>query len=438
MADKEKKAEKKEKDASKLFLVCFVVGLIVLVVGFVVWLISSKTISLDSIAWGEEDDLPPGHTTELVNYDTTANQSTLYGVLFQDSVLFDCSQKQSTTIKERYGENAITEYTLVDMNGDGTKDLILHLVSDEAEEGISYVLLSTSQGVWGLEFVGRAMETIYVNGIFQGTQNPEETGYYRILTDEASITNKEIAYDRGWDFRIADEDQDGLKEVSRVEFITYINETCGTMIQNFRPYTEENLKNDLENPDAFDLAVELELGPDYWSALICELPQYNDDMGLSYEEFVGADEAFYSDDARWKEELESVFLCTDLEQVQAIGATESIYDAEYAALEDGKVFMLGATMENQEEFVSSFIVDAKNKVEPAVFAVPGKKQGEPERDALVWSCGDTYLIIFSPADSRETPFMDRQALAVCYVMKDHCGVTRYPIAVLPEMSAELE
>ena len=83
-------------------------------------------------------------------------------------------------------------------------------------------------------------------------------------------------------------------------------------------------------------------------------------------------------------------------------------------------------------------VDAKNKVEPAVFAVPGKKQGEPERDALVWSCGDTYLVIFSPADSRETPFMERQALAVCYVMKDHCGVTRYPIAVLPEMSAELE
>lgn len=177
--------------------------------------------------------------------------------------MFDCSKKKSTTLKERYGENAITEYTLVDMNGDGTKDLILHLVSDEAEEGISYVLLATGQGVWGLEFVGRAMETIYVNGIFQGTQNSEETGYYRILTDEASITNKEIAYDSGWDFRIADESRNGLQEVSRIEFITYINETCGTMIQNFRPYTEEALKEDLENPDAFDLAVELELGQDY-------------------------------------------------------------------------------------------------------------------------------------------------------------------------------
>ena len=438
MADKEKKVEKKEKDASKLLLVCFVIGLIVLVVGFVFWLISSETISLGSIAWGEEDDLPPGHTTELVNYDTTANKSSLYSVMFEDSVLFDCSQKKSTTIKERYGESEITEYTLVDMNGDGTKDLILHLESDESEDRINYVLLATKQGVWGLEFIGSAMEIIYVNGIYQGTQNAEETGYYRILTDESTITNKEIAYDRGWDFQILDEAQDGLKAVSRVEFITYINEVCGTMIQSFRPYNEENLKEDLENPEAYDFAVELELGPDYWSALICELPQYNDDMGLSYEEFVGVDEEFYSDDARWKEELESVFLCTDLEQVQAIGATESIYDAEYAALEDGKVFMLGATMENQEEFVGNFIVDAKNEVEPAIFSVPGKNQGELERDALVWSCGDTYLVIFSPAESRETPFMDRQALAVCYVMKEHCGVTRYPIAVLPEMSAELE
>lgn len=77
MADNEKKAEKKEKDASKLIPVCFVAGLIVLVVGFVIWLISSKTISFDSFAWGEKDNVPSGHNTEQVDYEATANKSTL-------------------------------------------------------------------------------------------------------------------------------------------------------------------------------------------------------------------------------------------------------------------------------------------------------------------------------------------------------------------------
>lgn len=425
----------KEKDVSKLLGIIIVVALAACVIGAIVWFASTGKLKSNSLMFAKDNDEAPSHVTEMSMEEISENTSTLTSVMLENAVLYDCQKGNTLTFAEVLSGGQIDGYTLVDLNGDGVKDLVLKLQRQDAN--VFYVLLRNEHGVWGLEFPENGMETIYATGIYQGSDKGVKT-YFTLQTSDEMIANKQIGDDTGTDFRILKDGEADLSAVSRVEFIKYINEKCGTMIQDYRAYSEEQLRKDLENPDGFDCVKEQELGPDYWSALICELPQYNDELGKTYKEFIRGDEEYYSEDAKWIHGAEDIFYCANLEDVQAIGTDDSIYDAEYVLFENDTVVMTGAVMDSTEAYVSDFIVDGSFNVEPAVFAIPGKVDNDLGCDALVWSCDDSYLVVFSTPDSREEKFYNRPAQAVCYVKKEHCGVTRYPIEMLPTMSAELE
>lgn len=428
-----------EKNISKVFGIIIVVAIIACLAGGVVWFLSSGILQSNSLLLGRENDEAPSHVTETITEldmgEASDNTSTLVSVMFENSNFYDCKAGKTVALPDVISDGQIESYTLIDLNADGEKDLVLKIMKQEAI--VSYVMIKNEHGVWGLEFSEAEMAVIYATGYYQGSSNGATT-YFTLQTSDEKIVNKQIGEDTGTDFKILKDGEESLTAVSRVEFIEYINAKCTTMIQDYKEYSETELKKDLEDPEAFDCTKELIYGPEYWSALICELPQYNDELGKSYAEFIRGDEEYYTDEAKWMHDVEEVFCCTNLDDAKAIGTEDSIYDEECVLIGNDQVVMTGALMNNVEAYVSDFMVDGTFNVEPAVFSIPGKSNSDMGSDALVWSCDDSYLVIFSTPDSRDEKFYNRPVWAVCYVKKEYCGVTRYPIAVLPTMSAELE
>lgn len=428
-----------EKNISKVFGIIIIVAIIACLAGGIIWFFSSGLLQSHSLMLGNSNDEAPSHVTETMTEldmgEASDNTSTLVSVMCENSSLYDCKAGKTVTIADIAAEGEIESYTLVDLNADGEKDLVLKLKKGDAN--VSYVLIRNEHGVWGLEFSEAEMSIIYATGYYQGSSNGATT-YFMLQTSDEKIVNKQIGDDTGTDFQALKDGDESMSAVSRVEFIEYINAKCGTLIQDYKTYSQDELKKDLENPDAYDFTKELVYGPEYWSALICELPQYNDELGKSYAQFIKGDEEYYTEDAKWMHDAEEIYCCTNLENAKAIGTDDSIYDAECVLIGDDQVVMTGALMNNAEAYVSDFMVDGSFDIEPAVFSIPGKTGNDMGTDALVWSCDDSYLVIFSTPDSRDDDFYNRPAWAVCYVKKEYCGVTRYPIAVLPTMSAELE